>query len=157
MTHWTHVRLKLGLLDIDKVSHKEEGQLWQLKSRSMSKRLSSLVQNVFSPNLSLLLLFWQSSHLSITVKIHAGRWQNTRWRHCKKVILFQAGCMVVRIYDNPLKRRDQDLCFWCHRVRRVKYPPVDKPYGLGRVSWVNMCGSKHHASPSADFSLSRNK
>lgn len=71
-------------------------------------------------------------------------------------VFFLPGSIVVGLHDNPQKR-DQDLCFWCHRVIRVKYPPVDGPYGPGRVSWVNMCDSQPHASPSADFSLSRNK
>lgn len=39
----------------------------------------------------------------------------------------------------------------------VKYPPTDEPYGRGCVSWANICDSQPHASPSADFSLSRNK
>lgn len=106
--------------------------------------------------------FWQSSHLSVTLThMHANDRgvSSIQWRHCKKKKKSVSTRILenCRIHDKPLKMRDQDLCFWCHRVRRVKYPPVDKPYGPGRLSWVYMCGSKHHASPSADFSLSRNK
>lgn len=135
-------------LEVLPCRHKEEGQSRRLQSHSVSPSCHhwSKMFLLFVFDITPPVSYFKWGDDGLPPGVTAG----------KVILFFLPGRVVVGIHDNPQKR-DQDLCFWCHRVIRVKYPPVDGPYGLGRVSWVNMCDSQPHASPSADFSLSRNK
>lgn len=63
----------------------------------------------------------------------------------------------MRESSESLKKRDQDQCFWCHKVMSLVAPPWTSHMAQEDFHECICVVAMQQASTSADFSLSRNK